>query len=145
MKIAACVPEPLDEAVLRAEDQLAHIGVQAVGADDQVEAAGGRALERHLDRGAAVVQGGDAVVEEVFGRRLGCVVKQFDQVVAQQLDVGIVDRAAGRRRFGVPGQLVAVAVDDGGAPDARSCVGSAASRSPMRSSTVSAGPRTSIA
>ena len=45
-------------------------------------------------------------------------VQQVHQVVAQQLDVGIVDRAAGRRRFGVPGQLVAVAVDDGGTADA---------------------------
>ena len=34
--------------------------------------------------------------------------QQFDQVIAQDFDVGVVDETAGRRRLGVAGQLVAV-------------------------------------
>ena len=115
VKIAANVPSLLTNRSSGPNTSAAHGGVQAVGADDEVEAAVARVFERHIDAGAAVFQGDDGVVKQVFGAVLGCLVKQFDQVVAQQLDVGVVDGAAGGCRFGVAGQLVAVAVYHGGA------------------------------
>ena len=72
-------PQPFDETLLGAEDQRPHVGVQAVGADDEVEAAVGRVFERHIDAGAAVFQGDDGVVKQEFGAVLCCLVKQLDQ------------------------------------------------------------------
>jgi hypothetical protein len=70
--------------------------MQAVGTDDELEGARRRALEAHRDRIATVVECGDAVVEQILGRRLCCAVKQFDEVVAKKLDIRVVDDAAGR-------------------------------------------------
>ncbi|OOK80634.1 hypothetical protein BZL29_2223 [Mycobacterium kansasii] len=75
---------------------------------------------------------------------MGCAVEQFDEIVAQQLDIGIVD--------GPPVGVDSVSRDNSlpsrsttEAPRMPVLHACAAASSPMRSSTVSAGPRTSIA
>ena len=57
------VAEVAVEPLLGAEDQAAGVGVQPVGADDQVEGAMGATVEGDIDTVSAVVQGGDGVVE----------------------------------------------------------------------------------
>jgi hypothetical protein len=57
--------QEVTEAGLVAEDQPAHVGVQPVGADDQVEAPRWAVLEGDLDPVAVLVQGPDRVAEAV--------------------------------------------------------------------------------
>jgi hypothetical protein len=93
--------------------------MQSVGADHQLDLARVRALEADRDHVAAVVQAGDAVAEDEVDVVAQGSAQQVDQVVAQDFDVRVVDHAAGRRRFGVAGQLVAVAVHEGRAANVR--------------------------
>ena len=48
--------QPLDVSLLRPEYQPAHVGVQSVCADDQVELANVAPLKRHSDRSTVVLQ-----------------------------------------------------------------------------------------
>ncbi|CKV54633.1 Uncharacterised protein [Mycobacterium tuberculosis] len=82
------------EIPLRPEDQPAHVGVQSVGTDDQVEIARGGPFEGEPDAVAVLVDGGDAVVEDrfhlVFDRR----VDRGGEIAARQAGEVVADHAA---------------------------------------------------
>src|SRR5690606_16491195 len=81
--------DPGGESLLGAEDQAADVRVQAVRADDQVEAARLAALEGHL---AGLADGGDGVVEDVLHVVAAGLVEDLAQVVAHDLDVPVGER-----------------------------------------------------
>ena len=83
------------EARLVAEDQAAHVGVQPVRADDEVEAA---RRPRSNVTSPSVGDRGDRVAEEVLDVVAGGVVEDLAQVVAHDLDVPVGHRAEQRRR-----------------------------------------------
>lgn len=72
---------------LLAEDQTTGVRVQAVGADDQVEAAGRAPLERDFDALRGVGQRRDGVAEHVLHRVLRAFVHELGQVAAEDLHV----------------------------------------------------------
>nr|BFE78928.1 hypothetical protein GCM10020093_015290 [Planobispora longispora] len=97
---------------VRAERQPAHGGADAVGADDQVEAAGGAALEGHPYPLGGLGQGGDRVVEDVLDVVPGRLVEDAAQVAAEDLELAAHERG-GHVRPGSPG-----GVDEGDPVDA---------------------------
>jgi hypothetical protein len=90
-EVVVLVPQELR---LRAEGQPADGGVQAVGADDQVEAAGAAAVEHDGDTAVVLLEVADGVAEDVLD--VGHLVQQRDQVAAHDLDrAGVPDVDAG--------------------------------------------------
>jgi hypothetical protein len=79
------------EAGLVAEDQPAHVGVQPVGADDQVEAPRWAELEADLDPVAILVQGPDRVAEAVVDVVAGGLVEDGGELAAHDLHVPVRD------------------------------------------------------
>jgi hypothetical protein len=75
------------DVLVRAEGQPADGGVHAVGADDQVEPARARVLERDPDPVGMFVEARDRVAEHVLGAVPGRLVQDPAEVAAQDLHV----------------------------------------------------------
>jgi hypothetical protein len=77
----------LDEGAFGAEREPSHRGVQAVGADHEVEAPRGAPIERDVDAAAVLAELGDRVVEDELGVVARGLVQDRYEVRARELDV----------------------------------------------------------
>ena len=73
---------------LIAEYQPAHIGVEAIGAYDEIEGARRSMLEGHMRARVVLPDTGDRVVEEIFDVVACRLVEDAHQIAAQNLDLG---------------------------------------------------------
>ncbi|MCO5971008.1 hypothetical protein NDW01_21640 [Actinoallomurus sp. WRP6H-15] len=106
------VAEVTVERLLRAEDQAPGVGVQAVGADDEVEGAPAPAAEGHVHSPLAIVEGGDGVVEEELGVVADRVVQDVGEIPAAHLQIAALV-AAGQGGGPEGGDRTAVGVQEG--------------------------------
>nr|BFE81518.1 hypothetical protein GCM10020093_041190 [Planobispora longispora] len=81
----------VEEPLLLAEDEPAHVRVQSVGAHHEVELPGRAAVEAGQDAVPVLPQRGDGVAEDVLDVVARELVHHPDEVLAQQLDVVVVE------------------------------------------------------
>lgn len=127
-----------NELRLRAEGERADVRMQAIGPDDEIEGARQAAAEGDLDAGRVLTEGGDRVIEDVFGIVAGGFVENAGQVAAQNFDFP-TGKSIGRLatfRFALSTMVVA---------PVRVCTRSTSGRMPIRSRTCMEAPRKSTA
>ena len=81
-----CVAQIFLEASLRAEDEVTHPRVQAVRADDKIEASRGRALELDMRCVCFLVNRGDLIAEHDLGVRRRLLEQQTGKPAARNGD-----------------------------------------------------------
>ena len=97
----------------RAERQLAHARMDAVGADDEIEALRGAVAERDVDAGAGVDEVRDGGAEANRGETGQRVVQHVLEIAAHEVEVAIGEQEAPQRRVRQREARMAVAVDEG--------------------------------
>jgi hypothetical protein len=106
------VAEVVVELLLGAEDEVSDAGVQAVGADDEVERAAGAAGEGHVHAVVVIVEDGDAVVEEELDVVADGGVEDLREIASAHLQVAAFDTACHGLRAD-RGDQAAVGVEEG--------------------------------